>query len=54
MLKIPLQTNSRVFEIYTTFSLVNSLEQHEISRINRNREFKETVDMPRNRKCGGI
>lgn len=35
--------------IYTTFfHLVNSLEQHEISRINRNREFKETVDMPRN------
>ena len=35
--------------IYTTyFHLVNSLEQHEISRINRKREFAETPDTPRN------
>lgn len=35
--------------IYTTFfHLVNSLEQHEISRINRKREFEETPDHPRN------
>ncbi|MGB0347749.1 MAG: phosphoenolpyruvate carboxylase, partial [Balneolaceae bacterium] len=35
--------------IYTTFfHLVNSLEQHEISRINRSREFQETADKPRN------
>jgi len=35
--------------IYTTFfHLVNSLEQHEISRINRSREFAETADCPRN------
>ena len=36
-------------KIYTTFfHLVNSLEQHEISRINRSREFEETADSPRN------
>lgn len=35
--------------IYTTFfHLVNSLEQHEISRINRQREFEETPEQPRN------
>lgn len=35
--------------IYTTFfHLVNSLEQHEISRINRKREFEETAESPRN------
>ncbi len=35
--------------IYTTFfHLVNSLEQHEISRINRKREFEETPENPRN------
>ena len=35
--------------VYTTyFHLVNSLEQHEISRINRKREFAETPDTPRN------
>ena len=35
--------------LYTTyFHLVNSLEQHEISRINRKREFAETPDIPRN------
>ena len=35
--------------IYTTFfHLVNSLEQHEISRINRRREFEETAESPRN------
>ncbi|GAB5407891.1 MAG: phosphoenolpyruvate carboxylase [Balneolaceae bacterium] len=35
--------------IYTTFfHLVNSLEQHEISRINRKREFEETPETPRN------
>lgn len=35
--------------IYTTFfHLVNSLEQHEISRINRKREFEETPEKPRN------
>ena len=35
--------------IYTTFfHLINSLEQHEISRINREREFDETPEKPRN------
>ncbi len=35
--------------VYTTyFHLVNSLEQHEISRINRKREFAETPDTTRN------
>lgn len=35
--------------IYTTFfHLINSLEQHEISRINRKREFEETPEHPRN------
>ncbi|MEP1305286.1 MAG: phosphoenolpyruvate carboxylase [Balneola sp.] len=35
--------------MYTTFfHLVNSLEQHEISRINREREFEETQEKPRN------
>jgi len=35
--------------MYTTFfHLVNSLEQHEISRINREREFDETEEKPRN------
>jgi phosphoenolpyruvate carboxylase len=35
--------------MYTTFfHLVNSLEQHEISRINRKREFDETKEKPRN------
>lgn len=35
--------------IYTTFfHLVNSLEQHEISRINRSREHAETAEKPRN------
>lgn len=35
--------------IYTTFfHLINSLEQHEISRINRKREFEETPESPRN------
>jgi phosphoenolpyruvate carboxylase len=35
--------------IYTTFfHLVNSLEQHEISRINRSREHAETAENPRN------
>lgn len=34
--------------IYTTFfHLVNSLEQHEISRINRSREHEETAETPR-------
>ena len=32
----------------TFFHLVNSLEQHEISRINRQREFEETPEKPRN------
>ena len=35
--------------MYTTFfHLVNSLEQHEISRVNREREFQETKEKPRN------
>ncbi len=37
-----------ILGIYTTFfHLVNSLEQHEISRINRRREFEETPESPR-------
>lgn len=37
-----------ILRMYTTFfHLVNSLEQHEISDINRKREFEETKDAPR-------
>lgn len=37
-----------VLQMYTTFfHLVNSLEQHEISRVNRSREFEETPESPR-------
>ncbi|MBD3616578.1 MAG: phosphoenolpyruvate carboxylase [Gracilimonas sp.] len=37
-----------VLQMYTTFfHLVNSLEQHEISRVNRSREFDETPESPR-------
>lgn len=37
-----------ILQMYTTFfHLVNSLEQHEISRVNRRREFEETPDSPR-------
>ncbi|SMO96521.1 phosphoenolpyruvate carboxylase [Gracilimonas mengyeensis] len=37
-----------ILSMYTTFfHLVNSLEQHEISRVNRRREFEETPENPR-------
>ncbi|MFP8487555.1 phosphoenolpyruvate carboxylase [Gracilimonas sp. Q87] len=37
-----------ILQMYTTFfHLVNSLEQHEISRVNRRREFEETPESPR-------
>lgn len=37
-----------VLQMYTTFfHLVNSLEQYEISRVNRSREFEETPESPR-------
>ena len=37
-----------ILRMYTTFfHLVNSLEQYEISRVNRSREFDETPDSPR-------
>lgn len=37
-----------ILRLYTTFfHLINSLEQHEISRINRRREFDETPESPR-------
>lgn len=37
-----------ILRMYTTFfHLVNSLEQHEISRVNRSREFDETPASPR-------
>ncbi|HET8864320.1 MAG TPA: phosphoenolpyruvate carboxylase [Gracilimonas sp.] len=37
-----------VLRMYTMFfHLVNSLEQHEISRVNRSREFDETPESPR-------
>lgn len=37
-----------ILRMYTTFfHLVNSLEQYEISRVNRSREFEETPDSPR-------
>lgn len=44
----PLSELKEVVKMYTTFfHLVNSLEQHEISRVNRLREFKETASSPR-------
>lgn len=47
--KLDLEEAKEVLRMYTTFfHLVNSLEQHEISRINREREFEETTDNPRN------
>ncbi|MEQ8578114.1 MAG: phosphoenolpyruvate carboxylase [Balneola sp.] len=47
--KLNLGDAKEVLRMYTTFfHLVNSLEQHEISRINREREFEETQDHPRN------
>ncbi|MEQ8524857.1 phosphoenolpyruvate carboxylase [Gracilimonas sp.] len=37
-----------ILRMYTTFfHLVNSLEQYEISRVNRSREFEETPESPR-------
>ncbi len=46
---LDLEEAKEVLRMYTTFfHLVNSLEQHEISRINREREFKETAESPRN------
>jgi phosphoenolpyruvate carboxylase len=37
-----------ILRMYTMFfHLVNSLEQHEISRVNRSREFEETPESPR-------
>lgn len=47
--ELPGDTIKEFLRIYTTFfHLINSLEQHEISRINRKREFEETIDTPRN------
>jgi phosphoenolpyruvate carboxylase len=49
VLELNLSEVKEVLRMYTTFfHLVNSLEQHEISRINREREFKETKEDPRN------
>ena len=46
---LELEEAKEVLRMYTTFfHLVNSLEQHEISRINREREFAETQESPRN------
>lgn len=46
---LELDEAKEVLRMYTTFfHLVNSLEQHEISRINRKREFEETPENPRN------
>lgn len=46
---LELDEAKEVLRMYTTFfHLVNSLEQHEISRINRKREFEETHENPRN------
>lgn len=46
---LSLSDAKEVLRMYTTFfHLVNSLEQHEISRINREREFEETKEYPRN------
>jgi phosphoenolpyruvate carboxylase len=46
---LDLEKAKEVLRMYTTFfHLVNSLEQHEISRINREREFEETEQTPRN------
>ena len=46
---LELEEAKEVLRMYTTFfHLVNSLEQHEISRINREREFEETEENPRN------
>ncbi|MBO6585723.1 MAG: phosphoenolpyruvate carboxylase [Gracilimonas sp.] len=43
-----LQEIKEVLRMYTTFfHLVNSLEQYEISRVNRSREFEETPESPR-------
>ena len=47
--ELELKDSKEILRMYTTFfHLVNSLEQHEISRINREREFKETKESPRN------
>lgn len=47
--EMPGEEIKEYLRIYTTFfHLVNSLEQHEISRINRQREFEETPEKPRN------
>ena len=47
--ELELKESKEILRMYTTFfHLVNSLEQHEISRINREREFKETKESPRN------
>ncbi len=46
---LELNEAKEVLRMYTTFfHLVNSLEQHEISRVNREREFQETKEKPRN------
>ncbi|MCP9290681.1 phosphoenolpyruvate carboxylase [Gracilimonas sediminicola] len=43
-----LEEIKEVLRMYTTFfHLVNSLEQYEISRVNRSREFEETPESPR-------
>jgi len=43
-----LEEIKEILRMYTTFfHLVNSLEQYEISRVNRSREFEETPESPR-------
>jgi phosphoenolpyruvate carboxylase len=44
----PTELIAKLLRLYTVyFNLVNSLEQHEITRINRERAFKMTPDEPR-------
>jgi len=46
--ELPTSTLSRLLRLYTVFfHLVNSMEQHEITRINRERSQKSTKDNPR-------
>ncbi len=48
MREMSLGDMKEILRMYTTFfHLVNSLEQHEISRVNRRREFEETEESPR-------
>lgn len=46
--ELPISTLSRLLRFYTVFfHLVNSMEQHEITRINRERSQESTKDNPR-------